>query len=169
MDAIKAILSRRSIRKYLKKPLPESLAEVLLKCAMSAPSAGNQQPWHFVVIDDKEILSKIPSCHPYAEMVPEAKLAILVCGDLTRDVHKGFWVQDCSAATQNILIAANALGLGAVWLGVYPRESRVEGLKNLLGIPEEIIPFSLIPVGWPAEKKPPSNRYKKTKIHRNHW
>ncbi len=169
MDALKAILSRRSIRKYLPKPVPAPIIKEILKAAMSAPSAGNQQPWHFVVIDDPQILGRVPSCHPYAAMVPEAPLAILVCGDLESDIHRGYWVQDCSAATENILLAATALGLGSVWLGVYPRQDRVLGLKKLLGIPERIVPFALVPIGWPAEEKPPPNRYRKSRIHRNGW
>jgi nitroreductase len=169
MDAMNAILSRRSIRKYASKPVDRRLVKELLRAAMSAPSAGNQQPWHFVVLDDRELLAKVPSCHPYADMVPGAPLSILVCGDLEREVHKGFWVQDCSAATENLLLAAVALGLGAVWLGVHPRQDRVEGLRKLLGIPDSVVPFALVPVGWPGERKPPSRRYRENRVHANRW
>jgi nitroreductase len=136
---------------------------------MSAPSAGNEQPWYFVVIDDRDTLDEIPKFHPYSAMLQSATVAILICGDERLEVHRGFWVQDCSAATQNILLAAQAKGLGAVWLGVYPVEERVVGLRNLLGIPEDVIPFSLVSVGYPAERKPPADRYDKSRIHHNRW
>lgn len=169
MEAIEAILGRRSIRKYTDKPVPESVIKKLLECGMSAPSAGNQQPWHFIVINEREILDKIPEFHPYAEMLREAKVAICVCADLNLEKHKGYWVQDCSAATENILICAHALGLGACWLGIYPRDQRVEGLRRLLSIPDNVIPLSLIAIGYPAEQKPPANRFNTSRIHYNKW
>ncbi len=164
-----AIFVRRSVRKFTtEKVLPPAL-DYMLKAAMAAPSAGNQQPWEFVVIDDRAVLDKIPSVHPYAEMLKQSPLAILVCGDLTREKRKGFWIQDCAAATQNLLLAATTLGLGSVWLGVYPREDRVEGLRALLNLPEHIVPFALVPVGEPDEHKPPSDRYDATRVHKNKW
>jgi nitroreductase len=164
-----SLFKRRSIRHYTKEPIKPESIELLLKAAMAAPSAGNQQPWHFIVIQDRRILEEIPNLHPYAQMVMEAPLAILVCGDLSSEKHPGFWVQDCSAATENILIEACELGLGAVWVGVYPNEQRVAALSKLVGLPEKIIPFSLVPIGYPAEHKPPSNRYDTAKIHYNRW
>ncbi|HEY3373575.1 MAG TPA: nitroreductase family protein [Candidatus Aquicultor sp.] len=169
MDAIDAILSRRSIRRYTGESVPSETMELLLRAAVSAPSAGNRQPWRFIVIDDKDILRKIPTVHPYSSMVPQAAAAILICADLALEKHPGYWVQDCAAATQNILVAARSLGLGSVWLGVYPRDDRVSGLKRLLGLPENIMPLSLVPVGIPAEEKPPSDRYNPERIHRNRW
>lgn len=154
MDAIDAILSRRSIRKYTADPVPENVVNQLLEAAMNAPSASNQQPWHFIVINDRGILDKIPKIHPYSNMLKEAPLAIAVCGDLQLEINKGRWIMDCSAATQNILIAAQAKGLGAVWLGVYPVEERVTGIQELLGLPEHIIPLCIVSVGYPAEKNP---------------
>lgn len=169
MEAMKAILSRRSIRKYTEQPVPDEAVKELLEAAMSAPSAGNQQPWQFIVIKDRGILDEIPKYHPYSQMVKQASVAILVCGDLKSEKHKGYWVQDCSAATENLLIAVEAKGLGAVWLGVYPREDRVDGIRKLLGLPEHIIPLSLIPVGFKGEQKPPANRYDASKVHHNGW
>lgn len=169
MEALEAILSRRSIRKYVSKQVSKKTICELLEAAMSAPSAHNQQPWHFVIITDREILNRIPEFHPYSEMLREARLAIAVCGDLQSDKGEGFWVQDCSAATQNILLAAHAKGLGAVWLGIYPIPRLVEGIQRLLGLPESIMPLSLISIGYPAEEKPRSNRYDNPKIHYNHW
>jgi nitroreductase len=169
MDAIEAIRTRRSIRKYVKKPVSKEQIKELIKIGMSAPSAGDEQPWHFIVIDDSNILKEIPSFHNHAQMLKDAAVAILVCGDLNLEKHKGMWVQDCSAATQNILIAVNAIGLGAVWLGVYPRKERVSSLRKLLNIPNNIVPFSLISIGYPAEEKKPSNRYSESRVHLNKW
>jgi len=169
MDAIDAILSRRSIRKYLKKQIPEKLIKNLLEAAMAAPSAGNEQPWHFIVIDDTNILCEIPNFHNHAEMLKEASVGVLVCLDKNLEKHEGMGIQDCSAATENILIAVQAYGLGAVWLGVYPRKDRIDGLRKLLNIPDHIIPFSLISIGYPAETKPKANRYNQSRIHYNKW
>ena len=167
MDAIEAILSRRSIRKYTGQKIPESLVEELLKAAMSAPSATNKQPWSFIVINEREILDKIPAFHPYADALYLAPLAVVVCGDSKS--QPAFWVQDCAAASENILLAAHAVGLGAVWLSVYPREERVRNLRDLLGLPENIIPLSIISLGYPAEQKKPANRFSPDKIHYNRW
>ena len=169
MEAMEAILSRRSIRKYIKKSLTKKLINNLLEAAMSAPSAGNQQAWHFIVITDPKILIQIPTFHNHAQMLKEAALAILVCYDKDLEKHKGMAIQDCSAATENILIAVQSLNLGAVWLGVYPREERVEGLKKLLKIPEKINPISLVSIGYPAEKKQKINRYDESRVHYNKW
>lgn len=169
MEAMEAILSRRSIRRYTGEPVPEEVIRELLEAAMSAPSASNEQPWQFVIIDDRRILDEIPGFHPYAHMLKEASWAIAVCGDMNLETVRGFWVQDCSAATQNILIAANAKGLGAVWLGVYPHESRAKTVQKLLGLPEQVIPLCLISIGYPAEQKPPANRYSESRVHHNQW
>ncbi|MFX1520568.1 MAG: nitroreductase family protein [Promethearchaeota archaeon] len=166
---MEAILSRRSIRKYTKEPVSDEIVKELLKAAMAAPSAVNQQPWHFIVIKDRQILDEIPKIQPYSRMLRDVSVAVVVCGDLNLEKAKGFWVLDCSAATQNILIAAQAKGLGAVWLGFYPREERTKSLQKLLGIPEHVIPFSVIPIGYPAEQKPPANRYNESRIHYDRW
>ncbi len=166
---MKAILQRRSIRAYKSTPVAEEDVEYILRAAMAAPSAGNQQPWHYIVIDDRDLLNRVPDVHPYAEMCRQSPAAILVCGDPSLEKHTGYWVQDCSAATQNILIAATAKGLGSVWLGVYPREERMKGLGQLLHIPEEIIPFALIALGYPAEEKGSADRYKSERVHKNGW
>ena len=169
MDAIEAIRTRRSIRRYTREPVPDDVIAEILKAAMSAPSAGNQQPWQFVIITDRGLCEEIPTFHPYAQMVREAPVAILVCGDLRLESYQGYWVQDCSAATQNILLAAHAKGLGAVWVGIYPKEDRVKRLQKLLGLPNQVIPLALIPVGIPAERVPPANRFDPARVHRNRW
>jgi nitroreductase len=166
---MKAIRARRSIRRFTQEPVPDESIKALLEAAMSAPSAGNQQPWEFVVIKDRAVLDRIPDVHPYAQMCRQAQAAIVVCGNLERDSHRGFWVQDCAAATQNILIAATDQGLGSVWCGVHPREDRVSGLRKLLGLPDHIVPLSLIPIGHPAENKPASERFDPARIHHDKW
>lgn len=164
-----AILARRSIRKYIDRPVSDQIVRELLEAAMSAPSAKDERPWHFIVIRDREILDEIPHHHPYAQMLKQAQLAIMVCADMKLDKCDGFWVQDCSAATENILIAAQAKGLGACWVGIYPVKERVEILRKLLGMPDHVVPLSLVPIGYPAEYKPPANRYDATRIHYDRW
>jgi nitroreductase len=164
------VLERRSIRKYTDQPVPDKLVETLLRAAMSAPSAGNGRPWHFVVIHDRAILDAVSSFHPYARMMNKAPLAILVCGDESLEKSKGFWTEDCSAATENILIEAQELGLGSVWLGLHPRDFRVRKMRALIpDMPEHVIPFALLPVGYPAEVKRPSQRYDEARIHHDRW
>jgi len=169
MDALEAIHTRRSIRKYQDKPVPEEVVEKLLAAAMSAPSARNQQPWQFVVLSDRQLLTQVPQIMPNAPMVARAPLAILVCGDLALEKSPGYWVVDCAAATQNLLLAAHALALGAVWCGVYPRQERMDGLRRLLHLPENVIAHSLVALGYPAEQPAPADRYRRERIHYNHW
>lgn len=169
MDVLEAIHTRRSIRKFLDQPVGEDLIEKLLAAAMQAPSARNQQPWRFVVIDDRSILAKIPPFMPNAAMTAGAPLAILICGDLELEKSEGYWVVDCAAAAENMLLAAHALGLGACWCGVYPRENRMEGLRHLLGLPQNVMAHSLVVVGHPAEQPKPENRYQAARISRNGW
>jgi nitroreductase len=169
MDAIEAILTRRSVRKYIKKEISKETIKELIEAGMSAPSAGNQQPWHFIIIDKPTILEKVPTFHNHAQMLKNASIAILVCGDLNLESHKGMWTHDCSAATENILIAVRAKKLGAVWLGIYPREKRVKGMRSLLNLPNNVIPFSLISIGYPDEEQKRINRYNISRIHYNKW
>jgi nitroreductase len=169
MDTLEAIRTRRSIRRYLDKPVAEALIEKLLAAAMNAPSARNAQPWQFVVIDDRATLAKIADINPNAQMAREAPAAILVCGDLDLEKSPGYWVVDCAAAVQNMLLAAHALGLGAVWTGVFPRQERMDGLRQLLGLPERVIAHSLVVLGHPAEQPATVNRYHADRVRRNRW
>lgn len=166
---MKAILERRSIRKYTDEPVSEDDVKDLLKAAMAAPSAQNEQPWEFIVVRDRQLLIEITKFHPFSKMLKEAPLAIIVCGDQEREKSKGYWVQDCSAAAENILIAAQDKGLGAVWLGVYPKEDRVKEMRKLFHIPGHVIPMCIISVGHPAERKEPAERYDEKRIHLNKW
>lgn len=169
MDALEAIRTRRSVRKFTLQPVGEDLIEALLRAAMSAPSAGNQQPWHFIVVDDRATLDRIPTFSPYAAMCRQAPLGILVCGDTTLEKHPGYWIQDCSAATQNLLLAAHALGLGAVWTGIHPREERIRGFRELFALPDTIMPLAFVVIGYPAEHPAPQDRFRPERIHRNRW
>ena len=166
---IEWITTRRSIRRYKRERVSEEQVTEMLCAAMSAPSAGNQQPWHFVVVRDPETLKKIAHTHPFGQMTADASLAILICGDESVEVHKGYWVQDCSAATENLLLAAHALGLGAVWVGIYPREERVKEFSEMFALPAGVYPLALVPVGYPAEEKPKQDRYQQARVHPEKW
>lgn len=166
---MKAIFARRSIRKYTAEAVGAKVVHALLEAGMAAPSAGDERPWQFVVLRDRAVLDAIPAIHPYAQMVKQAPVAIVVCGDLKKEKYKGYWVQDCAAATENLLLAVTDAGLGAVWCGIYPLKSRVAAFRKLLGAPGHIVPFALVPIGHPAEKKPPARRYDATRVHHERW
>ena len=169
MDAIEAILTRRSIRKYTAEAVSEQDIETVLHAAMAAPSAGNQQPWRFVVTTDRAMLDAMAECTPYGKMLREAPLAITVCADTSDLRHPTMWQQDCSNATENALIAIHALGLGAVWLGFWPKMERVDPLKATLGLPEGLEPLAVLAVGHPAEGQPAVDRYDAARVHRDRW
>ena len=169
MDAYKALLTRRSIRRYTNDPVPSDITEKLLRVAMLSPSASNRQPWHFVVIDDRQVLQKLPEIHPYAKMAASAPLAIVVCGDPALTNSPGWIPQDCSAATENVLLGAHALGLGGVWCGIHPDTEREAGFRSLLNLPEGIVPFSLVVLGYPAEEPKQPDRFQPDRVHENGW
>jgi len=167
MDTMEAIFTRRSIRKYTSDPISEDVMEQALRAAMSAPSAGNAQPWHFVVVTDRKILDGIPEYSPYAAMCRHAPAAVLVCGDLSLEKFPGYWALDCSAAIQNMLLAARALGLGTVWTGIYPTEDRIVAFSKNFNLPENVKPHSLVVMGWPDAEFKRQDRFKPERIHRN--
>jgi nitroreductase len=169
MEAIDAILTRRSVRRYTDRPVPDDVVTELLKAAMAAPSAQNQQPWQFIVVRERSLLEKMAEVSEYAKMLRHAQAAVVVCGDLSDERSPGFWIEDCAAATQNLLLAAHALGLGAVWIGVYPREERVERLRDLFGPPQKVIPFAVISLGYPAENPGPAERFDSGRVHVDKW
>jgi nitroreductase len=169
MDAMQAILTRRSVRRYTAEPVNEADVETLLRAAMNAPTSGNAQDWRFIVIRERSVLDRVPDFHPSAAMLSEASLAILVCGDDRAEKNPGRWPLNCAAAAENILLAAHARGLGAVWLAIWPDPGRVEGMTRLLGLPEGIHPVTLVPVGYPAEVPSPADRFDPSKIHYNRW
>jgi nitroreductase len=164
-----AIFLRRSIRRFKPEPVSEDDINYVLHAGMSAPSAGNERPWHFVIIKDRKSLETIMSFQPFSHMLREAPMAILVCGDESAEKYPGFWPQDCAAATENMLIAATSRGLGCVWLGIYPQEERVLSMSKHAGLPAHVIPFALIPLGHPAEEKPYSDRFDLSRVHHETW
>ncbi|MGF1587383.1 MAG: nitroreductase family protein [Bacteroidales bacterium] len=169
MDTIEAIRTRRSIRKFKDISVSPEKIEAVLEAGMYAPSARNEQPWHFMVISDEALKDKLMNAHPYAKMLKEAPIAILVCADKNLELSPGYWPIDCSAATQNILLAAHASGLGAVWLGVHPRKEREDAIRKILKLPHNIEPFSLIALGYPNEQKEAQSRFNASRVHYNSW
>ena len=170
METLEAIRTRRSIREYTSQAIPDELVQELLAAAMQAPSAGNQQPWHFIVVAERKQLDALADVLPFGKMLHTAPLGIVVCTDTELEKYRGFWVQDCSNATMNLLLAAHDRGLGAVWVGVYPVEDRVANLKQILGLPASVIPLSVVSLGYPlSTPEPPARRYRETRLHYNHW
>lgn len=164
------ILTRRSVRQYLDTPVSDEQLSAILHAGMSAPSGVNKQPWEFIVIDDKATLRLLAEALPYAKMTASAPVAIVVCGNKERflpDADSNLWEQDCSAASENILLAAHALGLGGVWTCLYPHEERMEPVRKILNLPENLIPFNLIPIGNPAADHAPMNKWHPERIHLN--
>jgi nitroreductase len=161
------IFARRSIRQYTAEPVTVEEIQTLLEAGMAAPSASNRRPWHMVTVTDRETLVALAQAHPHGKMTARAGVAIAVCGDPS--ISPRYWVQDCAAATENILVAATALGLGSVWLGCHPNEDRERAIRRVLGIPEEIGILSLISIGRPGEDKPPRTQYDASRDHRERW
>lgn len=165
-----AIFTRRSVRKYTGEPLPEEVITQLLKAAMRAPSARNAQPWEFVVVRQRATMEAVVQFNPYAAMLREAACMVVVCGNLARQESRNdFWVQDCSAATENLLLEAESLGVGGVWTALYPVEERVEGMQSLLHLPEHVIPLCAVALGMPAEKPAPVDTYRPEWVHLEGW
>ena len=169
MDALKVIFNRRSIRQYNNETIGNETIEIILKAGMYAPSAVNKQPWHFIVFRNREFMEKIVAFHPNASMLRNANAAILVCWDEHLQHDTGYGPVDCAAATQNILLAAHSLGLGSVWVGIYPRLQRMESVHALFELPGHIQPFAIISLGYPAEKKSMPMRFNKDRIHIEKW
>jgi nitroreductase len=169
METQKALFTRRSIRKYQTKQVPIPLIEESIKAAMYAPSARNQQPWEFIIIDKRELLDEIPKFSPHASMAKDAPIGVLICLNRSYEVAEGFFPQDLGAATQNMLLSLHDMGLGAVWTGVYPREDRVTGFIKMLSLPENIIPFAFVIIGYPEKEPETADRFKPERIHYNQW
>jgi nitroreductase len=165
--SIDVIFARRSIREYTGEPASKDAMRNLLEAGMAAPSSMNRRPWHLIVVEDRATLERLAEVHPHGKMLARAAAAIAVCGDTK--TSPDMWVQDCSAATENILIGAAALGLGAVWLGCHPREDRVSAIKAVLGVPEHVGILSLISIGHPGETKEPRTQYDEERVHHERW
>lgn len=169
MELQDAIATRRSIRKFTDQDVSDETIDTIIRAAMMAPSAGNQQPWHFLITRDREKMCQIPNFHPYATMLKNTSVAIVVCGDPNGKKWPDFWPQDCSAALQNLLLSARDLGLGSVWAGLYPLEDRMEGMRKLFDIPDTIFPFAVVPIGWPNTEFKTMERYNASLIHLEKW
>lgn len=174
--AYECIMTRTSVRRYQPdRTIPADTVEMLLRAAMAAPTAVNKQPWQYVVVDNRTDLDSLASRLPYAKMLSTASLAVVPCVDLGEVIEgetaeRGFWIQDVSASTENLLLAAHALGLGAVWTGVYPDMDRVALVQQALGMPESIVPLCVVPVGYPEGGIPaPKDKWKPEKVHYNKW
>lgn len=159
LDLIK---KRRSIRQYTDEPVSDAEVKVLLEAAMAAPSANDLRPWEFVVVREQGLRQRLAETHPWSQMCADAPVVFVVCGDERRSDH---WVEDTSAATENLLLAAVGLDLGAVWVAVYPRSRREVYVRSVLGIPQALSVLCLVPVGHPAESKPPHTKYDESKVH----
>ncbi len=169
MDTIESILTRRSIRQYTAQRVSEDKVKRILQAAMYAPSAMNLQPWHFIVIDRKELIEGLIKVIPHADMFKQAPLSIIFCGDTGIEKNIDYIVQDCSAAIENSLLAAHAVGLGAVWIGIYPDKDIIDNLRRHFSLPENIVPISAIAAGFPAEVNNTEDRYNTVRIHTNKW
>ncbi len=170
-DAITAILTRRSIREYTPRPVPEDLVKLLVNAGMSAPSAVDERSTEFVVITDRKILNAIHEFNTKRPQLKQASVAILVCGNTAKEKSpgQGFWVLDGAVAAENILVAANAVGLGAVWTAIYPFQDRMAKVRQMLNMPETVMPLCIIPVGYPAERKITGDRFEPARYHKNRW
>lgn len=170
--ALENIMTRTSVRQYVAdKTIPRDTIELLLRAAMAAPTAVNKQPWQFIVIDNRESLDSLAQVLPYAKMLEHASIAIVPCGDLSKafEGEPEYWIQDVSAATENLLLAAHSLGLRAVWTGVYPTKERVEAVSQRLNLPSNVIPLAVVPIGYPDGQHTPKDKWNPEAIHFNQW
>lgn len=171
-DALSVIHNRKSVRKYTDKPVEKETMHVLIKAAMAACTSADKRPWSFIGITEKSKLFGLSNALKYGKMLKDAGAAIAVCGipqPAMPDLANEFWVQDCAAATQNILLAAEAIQLGAVWIGIYPMTDRILFVRQILQIPEDVFPFSIVSLGYPCGIEKPKNKYDESKIHWNQW
>ena len=160
------IAERKSVRKYLNKSVEEDKIDAMVKAGMAAPAGMDRRPWEFVVVTDREALDSMAAKLPYAKMLTNAPLAIVVCGDTTRS---SYWYLDCSAATQNVLLAAEALGLGAVWTAAYPYEDRIDVVRQNTAFPENIVALCVIPIGYPDGPQKAKDKFDLQRVHRNKY
>lgn len=168
---IENIMTRASVRQFTDQPISADTLETIVKAGMAAPTAVNKQPWDFIVVTERPVLDSLMAHHPYANL-KTATAAIIVCGNMEKALEgdaQAYWVQDCSAATENILLAAHALGVGAVWCGVYPMEQRIAPVKEILSLPEYVTPLNIITMGYPAAEPQPKDKWNPAAVHYNAW
>lgn len=169
MDGIETILTRRSIRKYDGQIVDEAVLDEVIACGMASPSGFEGRPWHFVKITDASLMNQLADAMEGCDMMRETSTGILVCGDTSQDKLPGIWIQDCAACTQNMLLAIHAKGLASVWMAMYMVEVRESACRRILGVPENLIPFALLPIGGAAETGSADPRKDKGRVHLNHW
>jgi len=169
--SILPIVGRRSVRKYTNKPVTDEQVRALLEAAMSAPSAMAMDPWRFLVLRERASLSALAEILPHGKMLNDAALGIVVCGDLSKAHGQSlsYLLQDCSAATENLLLAAHFMGLGGVWLGVHPNEDRIEGIRTRFGVPPPVLPLAALSIGYPSEHPAMRTRYTDASVHTERW
>lgn len=170
--AIDCIMTRASVRSYTDRQVEDSTINKILRAGMAAPTAANQQPWQFVVVTEQNLKDSISSAFEYAKMVEHCSFAVVVCGDMDNlfkgdTPDGGFWVQDCSAASENMLLAAHALGLGGVWCGIYPLKDRETRLRDILNLPAGLTPLNVIAFGYPSQPATPKDKWSSAKVHYN--
>ena len=166
-QTLETIFNRKSVRKYTERPVEKEKLETLVRAGMAAPSSRDRRPWEFVIVTDRDLLDKMGDGLPLARMLKETKQAIIVCGDTVKSENA--WQLDCSAAAQNILLAAESMGLGAVWTAAYPYPERMKIIQDALQLPEHILPLTVIPLGYPTGIEKPKDKYNKNQIHYNGW
>ncbi len=169
---IDCIMTRASVRNYTGEQVSDSIINKILRAGMAAPTAANQQPWHFIVINEQNLKDSITEAFEYTKMVENCSFAVVVCGDMDNlfkgDIPGGgFWVEDCSAASENMLLAAHALGIGGVWCGIYPLKDREQRLSSILNLPSNLTPLNVMAFGYPAQPTAPKNKWAPAKIHYN--
>ncbi len=169
---IDCIMTRASVRSYTGEQINDSIVEKILRAGMAAPTAANQQPWHFIVVNEQNLKDSITAAFEYTKMVENCSFAVVVCGDMDNlfqdDIHEGgFWVEDCSAASENMLLAAHALGIGGVWCGIYPLKDREQRLSSILNLPSNLTPLNVMAFGYPAQPVAPKDKWAPAKIHYN--
>lgn len=169
---IDCIMTRASVRSYTSEQVPDSMITTILRAGMAAPTAANQQPWHFVVVTEPSLKDSITAAFEYTKMVEGCSFAVVVCGDMDRlfegdMADGGFWVEDCSAASENMLLAAHAMGLGGVWCGIYPLRDREQRLRGILNLPFNLTPLNVMAFGYPAQTPAPKDKWAPEKVHYN--
>jgi nitroreductase len=170
MNTIKAIMTRRSIRKFTAEPVSDQQIKTILEAAMNAPSAGDGRPWHFIVVRDREKLNALAEkIDEGNDLFKQAQAAVLIVADPKKEGFPGFYPQDCSCAAQNIYLVAHDLGLGTVWIATWEVPPRVNGIRSILGVPESLMPFAIFPLGHPAEHLEAEYRYDESLVHYDYW
>jgi len=166
-DILNVIYTRRSVREFTEEPVTDEQVEIVLKAAMAAPSALDLRPWHFIAVRKRKLLDKLADVHKYAHPLEEAPVAIIVCGD--QEVSERHWVEDTCVATQNLLLAATALGLGGVWISLYPKNKHQEYVRELLNIPKHVGVLCAVALGHPTEQLEETAPYDPERIHWEKW